>query len=325
MDAAISSDRRPLNRLNPGPSSRPTFIVLASALNWSSAPALSQPNACSIRTSDSLSTPQTPLRRISTPRTPSRCTALRTTRPQRFSPRLGVVELFLLFVACLMNPICTAGTTSNSYPRAKAPRGSFEAPGASGVHNRVLNRRLVCGDRSCGCPKPVGAGNSAVVVDLPRCGPMLSPRVPNLVPIPGPWMQRETPGQRPRPNYGHPQDLLKAMSTDAGFYVDEALAGNESTPPHLLASLSTDDRYWIRRRVAKNASTPVETLQALATDDIAEVRVGTARNPVTPVELLEAMSADEDWRVRADAADNLRQRKRTQVGADSQKKGRQES
>ena len=31
----------------------------------------------------------------------------------------------------------------------------------------------------------VGAGNSAVVVDLPRCGPMLSTRVPNLVPIPG--------------------------------------------------------------------------------------------------------------------------------------------
>ena len=52
---------------------------------------------------------------------------------------------------------------------------------------------------------PVGAGNSAVVVDLPRCGPMLSPCVPNLVPIPGPWMERETPGQRPRPNYGHPQ------------------------------------------------------------------------------------------------------------------------
>ena len=52
---------------------------------------------------------------------------------------------------------------------------------------------------------PVGAGNSAVVVDLPRCGPMLSPRVPNLVPIPGPRMERETPGQRPRPNNGHPQ------------------------------------------------------------------------------------------------------------------------
>ena len=32
----------------------------------------------------------------------------------------------------------------------------------------------------------MGAGNSAVVVDLPRWGPMLSPRVPNLVPIPGP-------------------------------------------------------------------------------------------------------------------------------------------
>ena len=52
---------------------------------------------------------------------------------------------------------------------------------------------------------PVGAGNSAVVVDLPRSGPMLSPRVPHHVPIPGPGMERETPGQRPRPNNGHPQ------------------------------------------------------------------------------------------------------------------------
>ena len=51
----------------------------------------------------------------------------------------------------------------------------------------------------------VGAGNSAVVVDLQRWGPMLSPRVPKLVPIPGSRMERETPGQRPRPNYGHPQ------------------------------------------------------------------------------------------------------------------------
>ena len=50
----------------------------------------------------------------------------------------------------------------------------------------------------------VGARNSAAVVDLPRCGPMLSPRVPNLVPISGPRMERETPGQHPRPNYGHP-------------------------------------------------------------------------------------------------------------------------
>ena len=50
----------------------------------------------------------------------------------------------------------------------------------------------------------VGAGNSAVVVDLSLCGPMLSPRVPHHVSIPGPRMERETPGQRPRPNYGHP-------------------------------------------------------------------------------------------------------------------------
>ena len=31
----------------------------------------------------------------------------------------------------------------------------------------------------------MGAGNSAVVVDLPLCGPMLIPRVPHHVPIPG--------------------------------------------------------------------------------------------------------------------------------------------
>ena len=52
-------------------------------------------------------------------------------------------------------------------------------------------RRMVCGN--CGSRfledhpafEGVGAGNSAMVVDLPRCGPILSPCVPNLVPIPG--------------------------------------------------------------------------------------------------------------------------------------------
>ena len=58
----------------------------------------------------------------------------------------------------------------------------------------------------------MGAENSAAVVDLPRCGPMLSPRVPNLVPIPGPRMERETPGQRARPNCGHPQGLLRSLN-----------------------------------------------------------------------------------------------------------------
>ena len=61
----------------------------------------------------------------------------------------------------------------------------------------------------------MGAGNSAVVVDLPRWGPMLSPRVPNLVPIPGPRMERETPGQRPRSNYGHPQAPRATPTTSA--------------------------------------------------------------------------------------------------------------
>ena len=126
-------------------------------------------------------------------------------------------------------------------------------------------------------------------------------------------------------NVSAPVGLLKAMSSETGFCVDQALAGNESTPPDLLASLARDDRHWIRGIVAQNASTPAEALKALATDDDADVRVGTARNPVTPAQLLETMSGDEDWRVRTEAAENLTQRRRTQLGADSQEKGRQES
>ena len=61
----------------------------------------------------------------------------------------------------------------------------------------------------------MGAGNSAVVVDLPRWRPMLSPRVPNLVPIPGPRKERETPGQRPRPNYGHPHAAERSPDGEA--------------------------------------------------------------------------------------------------------------
>ena len=55
------------------------------------------------------------------------------------------------------------------------------------------------------------------IQDLPRFGPMLSPRVPNLVPIPGPRMERETPGQRLRPNYGHPQaEIADTPATPCG-------------------------------------------------------------------------------------------------------------
>ena len=88
------------------------------------------------------------------------------------------------------------------------PRGSGTAPAGRPLPTPVGARNPVgAGQAAClySLMRPVGAGNSAVVGDLPRCGPMLSPRVPNLVPIPGPRMERETPGQRPRPNYGHPQ------------------------------------------------------------------------------------------------------------------------
>ena len=104
----------------------------------------------------------------------------------------------------------------------------------------------------------VGAGNSAVVVDLPRWGPMLSPRVPNLVPIPGPRMERETPGQRPRPNYGHPHastllvaagDNPERMRSEASF---AALCG---TSP-IEASSGRTVRHRLNRsgnRLANNA------------------------------------------------------------------------
>ena len=79
-------------------------------------------------------------------------------------------------------------------------------PNEAGAFCSLLpDRNLIRSTRGRGCVGGLVLGNSAVVVDLPRWGPMLSPRVPNLVPIPGPRMERETPGQRPRPNYGHPQ------------------------------------------------------------------------------------------------------------------------
>ena len=96
--------------------------------------------------------------------------------------------------------------------------------------------RVVAGQAAClySLVRPVGAGNSAVVVDLPRWGPMLSPRVPNLVPILGPRMERETPGQRPRPNYGHPHGAGKARGWPGSARATEA-ATRATTRPRAAA------------------------------------------------------------------------------------------
>ena len=93
---------------------------------------------------------------------------------------------------CATNSLCCAAKSTD--PSSPTPTGP-----CSGRSRPRSRDRTEPGGWS-----PVGAGNSAVVVDLSRCGPMLSPRVPHHVPIPGPRMERETPGQRPRPNYGHP-------------------------------------------------------------------------------------------------------------------------
>ena len=79
----------------------------------------------------------------------------------------------------------------------------------------------------------MGAENSVVVVDLPRCGPMLSPRVPNLVPIPGARMERETAGQRPRSNCGHPQATALAV-------IEQVTPAVSATTPTVL------NRVWRR-------------------------------------------------------------------------------
>ena len=88
------------------------------------------------------------------------------------------------------------------------------------LRQRMISRRVLPSARR------VGAGNSAVVVDLPRWGPMLSPRVPNLVPIPGPRVERETPGQRLRPNYGHPHAWLNAQTDRRGEFSVKMLLVN---------------------------------------------------------------------------------------------------
>ena len=115
-------------------------------------------------------------------RTPAPLTARR--QPQRSPPRL------LTDAACGGSQSPPARRPPQDPPPSLAQHGSCRRSSTSS---------------SLPFRTHVGAGNSAVGVDLPRCGPTLSPRVPHHVPIPGPRMERETPGQRPRPNYGHPQ------------------------------------------------------------------------------------------------------------------------
>ena len=70
-------------------------------------------------------------------------------------------------------------------------QGSAEWSGSGGSWSLVdpgLDLGAAPADGAAACAAEadrVGAGNSAMVVDLPRCGPILSPCVPNLVPIPG--------------------------------------------------------------------------------------------------------------------------------------------
>ena len=126
------------------------------------------------------------------------------------------------------------------------------------------------------------ARNSAVVVDLPRCGPMLSPRAPNLVPIPGPRMERETPGQRPRPNYGHPHAqrtseiiVLRHQLAGVRLQVDrpELTDADRSLLGAIAASLPRPNRWapqghdsgplwWIHQRIPKCRLTSHDTIWA---------------------------------------------------------------
>ena len=96
---------------------------------------------------------------------------------------------------------------------------------------------------------PVGAGNSVVVVDLLRWGPMLSPRVPHHVPIPGPRMERETPGQRPRPNCGHLQAAAREWGSVAGQHrvdgVGEPAHRRHEPFPHVRPHVAVFDAHVV--------------------------------------------------------------------------------
>ena len=115
-------------------------------------------------------------------------------------------------------------------------------------------------------PGPVGAGNSAVVVDLPRCGPMLIRRVPNLVPIPGvtgsahcavrplqgprdhrlaPPTRRAAPTRRPTRDHRRRPELARGEGGRAAATEPSRVAGHRrhavglAPPPHRRALDST--------------------------------------------------------------------------------------
>ena len=100
-------------------------------------------------------------------------------------------------------------------PNGRRVLGEWPADPVAALASALARALEEAGAESGSAEERVGAGNSAVVVDLRRCGPILGHRVPNLVPIPSPRMEPETPGQRPRPNYGHPQDHFRAGLADA--------------------------------------------------------------------------------------------------------------
>ena len=116
---------------------------------------------------------------------------------------------FLEFPAELRRVVYTTNAVESlnaRFRRAVRHRGHFP-------RGRVCRERL-CenGSRreSAAAGGPMGAGDSAVVVHLPRCRPMLSPRTESRTDS---WSQDgvRTPGQRPRPKCGHPQGLPEGL------------------------------------------------------------------------------------------------------------------
>ena len=77
---------------------------------------------------------------------------------------------------------------------------------------------------------------------LPRWGPMLSPRVPNLVPIPGPRMERETPRQRRRPNCGHLHVTVTQTAADLLAALHGAIDAAEALLDRPLVEECADPR-----------------------------------------------------------------------------------
>ena len=137
----------------------------------------------------------------------------------------------------------------------------------------------------------VGAGNSAVVVDLPRCGPILSLCTESCTDSWSPDGARN-PWSAPTTELWAPTatDVLADLAADDNAVVRAAVAGNPACGNVLVLRAASDPAPEPRKAAAANRACPPTTLESLAEDPCLEVRHAVADNPSTPAGVLERLA-----------------------------------